>query len=179
MACIINTGYSIGCRDNIGGIEEVYIRAFSGATTYSYDVNGVITGSSSGATASPYYRVTQRQETAEFIPGAGQHSIENGTNYWEQTVSLAFTKYQANVRNLVYQQALTELEIIVKTQNGNYFLVGEQNGANLTASNANVGKAFGDMNGATVTFTAKEPKPAAEMSSTYFNTLTIITTAVV
>jgi hypothetical protein len=179
MACIINTGYSIGCRDNIGGIEEVYIRSFSGATTYSYDVNGVITGSTSGATSTPYYRVTQRQETAEFIPGAGQHSIENGTNYWEQTVNLAFTKYQANVRNLVYQLALTEVEIIVKTQNGNYFLVGEQNGANLTASNANVGKAFGDMNGATVTFLAKEPKPSAEVSSTYFNTLTIITTAVV
>jgi len=62
----------------------------------------------------------------------------------------------------------------VLDQNGQYYLVGEQNGANLTASNSNVGKAYGDMNGATVTFLAKEPKPAAQMSSTFFATLTIV-----
>lgn len=174
MSCIINSGYALGCRDNIGGVQEVYIRSFSATTTYSYNSDGVITGSTTGATASPYYRVAQRMETAEFIPGEGQHSVENGTNFWQETVNLSFTKYQASVRNLVYNLALAEVEIIVLTQNGQYFLVGEQNGANLTASNANVGKAFGDMNGATVSFLAKEPKPAAEMSSTYFNTLTII-----
>lgn len=173
MACIINSGYALGCRDNIGGIQEVYIRSYSAATVYTYDSTGIITGSTSPA-AGTYYRVAQRAETAEFIPGEGQHSIENGTNFWQQTVNLTFTKYQASVRNLVYNLALAEIEIIVLDQNGQYYLVGEVNGANLTASNANVGKAYGDMNGATVTFLAKEPKPAAQVSSTFFATLTIV-----
>ena len=38
--------------------------------------------------------------------------------------------------------------------------MGEQNGANLTASKASVGKAYGDMNGTTFTMLAKEPQPA-------------------
>jgi hypothetical protein len=173
MSCIINSGYALDCRDNIGGVQAVYIRTYSASTTYSYNASGVITGSTS-PTGGTFYKIAQRQETAEFIPGAGQHSLENGTNFWEQTVNLSFTKYQASLRDLVYNLALAEVEIIVLTQNGNYFLVGEQNGANLTASNLGVGKAFGDMNGATATFTAKEPKPAVEMSSTFFNSLTIV-----
>lgn len=173
MACIINSGYALDCRDNIGGIQAVFIRSYSAETTYSYDANNIIIGSTN-PTGGTFYKIAQRAETAEFIPGEGQHSIENGTNFWQQTVNLSFTKYQASLRDLVYSLALNEIDIIVLDQNGKYFLVGEQNGANLTASNLNVGKAYGDMNGATVTFIAKEPKPAAEVSPVYFASLTII-----
>lgn len=175
MSCIINSGYALGCRDNIAGVKEVYIRTFSGTTTYTYDTNGEITGSTAPvASASTYYRVAQRAETASFTPGEGQHNLENGTNFWNQTLELSFTKYQSSVRNLVYSLALAEVEIIVLTQNDQYLLVGENNGANLTASNLGVGKAFGDLNGGVVTFVAKEPKPAVVVSSTYFNQLNIV-----
>jgi len=173
MPCIINSGYALGCRDNLGGVQEVYVRSYSAATTYSYSSDGTITGSTA-PTGGTYYRIAQRAETSEFIAGEGQHSLENGTNFYNQTVNLSFTKYQASLRNTLYNLALAEVEVIVLTQNGDYFLVGEQNGANLTASNMNVGKAFGDLNGATCTLMAKEPKPAAQVSSTYFGTLTIV-----
>jgi hypothetical protein len=173
MACILGSGYSLECRNNTAGVDEVFIRSFSGNTTYSYDSNGVITGSTA-PTGGTYYRFAQRAETANFMPGVGEHNIENGTNMWAQTLDMNFTKYQASLRNLLYDLALAELDVIVKTQNGTYFRMGEFNGSNLTASNASVGKAYTDLQGATVTLTAREPKPAAEMSSTFFASLTIV-----
>ena len=173
MSCILSSGYSLECRNNIAGIDEVYIRSYSASTTYSYSSDGTITGSTS-PTGGTYYRFAQRAETANFMPGVGEHNIENGTNMWVQTLDLNFTKYQASLRNLLYDLALGELDVIVKTQNGTYLKMGELNGANLTASNASVGKMYTDLQGATVTLTAREPKPAAEMSSAFFATLTIV-----
>lgn len=172
MPCLINTGYSLGCRDNLGGIQKVYIRNWSASTTWNADSTGTLTGGTNTSTS--WYTFEQRNETAEFIPGEGAHSLENGTNYWTETVNLVFHKYQASQRNLLYTLAQTEVEVIVLTQTGQYFLVGEQNGANLTASKSSVGKGFGDLNGTTLTLTAKELKPAAEMSSTFISTLTFV-----
>lgn len=171
MACLLSTGYSLGCRDNLGGIQAVYLQNWSGATTWSYSTDGTITGSTSGSTT--WYKVEQRNETGEFNQ-EGAHSLENGTNFWNQNVNLVFHKYQASIRNLVYVLAQTEVNIIVKDQNGSYFLVGEQNGANLIASAPSTGKAFGDLNGATISFQAKEPWPARELSSTLFATYTLV-----
>ena len=171
MSCVYNSGYSLGCRDNLGGLQKVYIRSYSASTTYSYDSNGVITGGTN--TASPFYTIEQRTETAEFIQ-EGQHNLENGTNFWNQNVNLTFHKYQASLRNLVYSLALSEVDVIVLDQNGKYFLVGEQNGANLISSGPNTGKAYGDLNGATVGLQAKEPTPAREIDSTFFATLSLV-----
>lgn len=171
MACLYNTGYALGCRDNLGGLQKVYVRNWSASTSYTYDSTGQITGGTN--IASSYYTVEQRNETAEFMQ-EGQHSLENGTNFWNQNVNLVFHKYQASIRNLIYLMAQTETEIIVLDQNGNYFLIGEQNGANLIASAPNVGKAFGDLNGSTVGFQAKEPAPARQLTTAFFATLTIV-----
>lgn len=173
MACIINSGYALGCRDNLGGVQSVFVRTYSAATTYTYSTDGTITGSTA-PTGGTYYKIAQRAETSSFTPGSGQHSLENGTNFYEQSVELSFTKYEASLRNTLYNLALAEMDVIVLTQNGDYFQIGEVNGANLTASNMNVGKAFGDMNGATATLTAKEATPARAVSAAYFATLVII-----
>lgn len=171
MACLINTGYALGCRDNLGGIQKIYLRNFSASTTYSYDSTGVITGATNSG--SSFYTIEQRTETGEFNQN-GQHSLENGTNFWEQNVNLVLHKYQASLRNLIYLVAQTEVDIIVLDQNNRYFCIGEQNGANLIASAPNVGKAYGDLNGATIGFQAKEPYPAREMSATFVGTLTLV-----
>tara|TARA_R110000868_G_scaffold71925_1_gene210009 strand:- start:2048 stop:2575 length:528 start_codon:yes stop_codon:yes gene_type:complete len=174
MACILNVGYSLGCRDNTGGIQKAYIRNWSAGTTYSYSSDGTITGSTAaGYTGGTWYTFEVRPETGMFDPGQGNHSLENGTNFWAQQLDLVLHKYQASVRTLLYALAQTEMEIIILDQNGNYILMGEQNGANLTASKASVGKAYGDMNGTTLTMIAKEPQPARLMSSTLFATFTL------
>ena len=114
MACIINSGYSLGCN-SIAGIKEIYVRSFSAATTYSYTADGTITGSTApiGGT---YYRIAQRAETSDFNAGEGQHNPDNGTLFYNQTLNLHFTKYQASLRITLYNLGLAEIEAIILTQ---------------------------------------------------------------
>jgi hypothetical protein len=170
MSCLINNGYSLGCKDSLGGVSQVYLSSFSGATSFTYDADDVITGVTN---ANTFYTFEQRQEQAEFVQ-TGNHSIENGTNFWEQVVSLIFTKNTADLRNTLKLLSQSTLFVIVKDQNGTYWWIGEQNGADLTASTASAGKAFGDLNGVTVSITAKEPYPARELSAAAFGTLAVI-----
>lgn len=170
MACIINEGFALGCRDNTGGVQRVLIKSFSKDDSYTYNVDGAIVSGVSGET---YYEFEQTSEAAEFTQ-EGQHSIENGTNFWNQKVNLVFHKYQASLRDLLYVLAQKELTVLIQDQNGKWFLIGEQNGANLISSAANVGKAYGDMNGVTVGLQAKEPTPAREATQAYIDSLTIV-----
>ena len=49
---------------------------------------------------------------------------------------------------------------------GKYWLMGYQNGVRAINGAMNTGKAFGDMNGITVTLQGKEPTPAYNISAT-------------
>lgn len=170
MSCILNTGYSLGCKDNLGGIQKFYIGNFSAVTTFTYDASNIITG---GTNAPTFYTFEQRNEVGEYKE-EGAHSVENGTNYFTQTAALTLYKNQASIRDLLFVLAQTRLQVLVLDQNGKYFMMGEQNGADMTASSIGSGKAYGDLNGATFTLTSKEPSPAREITSTYFGTLTVV-----
>ena len=147
----------------------MYIGSTNATTVFTYDVNDVI----DSATAAPnFFTFEQRNEQGEFVQ-TGQHSVENGTNFWEQSVSLIFTKNDAEDRNTLMLLAQSTLMIIVLDQNGKYWVVGESNGADLTASTQSAGKAYGDLNGTTVSFMGKESSPAREMDAATFATLTV------
>jgi len=169
MSCILDGGYQLGCKDSLGGIQEAYIASFTGSTTYTYDANDVILTITD---TNNFYTFEQRNEQGEFVQ-TGNHSVENGTNWYEQAVSLIFTKNDADLRNSLKLLAQSTLLVIVKDQNGKYWIVGEQNGADLTASTQSAGKAYGDLNGSTVTLTGKEPCPAREVSQAAFDSLPI------
>ena len=169
MSCILANGIALGCKDSLGGIKEVYIGSTNSTTVFTYDADDVI----DSATAAPnFFTFEQRNEQGEFVQ-TGQHSVENGTNFWEQSVSLIFTKNDAEDRNTLMLLAQSTLMIIVLDQNGKYWVVGESNGADLTASTQSAGKAYGDLNGTTVSFMGKESAPAREMDATTFATLTV------
>ena len=169
MSCILANGIALGCKDSLGGIKEVYIGSTNATTVFTYDVNDVI----DTATLAPnFFTFEQRNEQGEFVQ-TGQHSVENGTNFWEQSVSLIFTKNDAEDRNTLMLLAQSTLMIIVLDQNGKYWVVGQENGADLTASTQSAGKSYGDLNGTTVSFMGKESSPAREMSAACFATLTV------
>jgi hypothetical protein len=169
--CNPQTAYNNGCLSQ-AGVIEFYARSFSSSTVYTYDSTGAITGGTN--TTTPLYTFHQRPETCGFDPGEGAHSIENGTVFYTSNLTPTFHTYQATLRTLLYTLALTDLEIFVKTQSGKYFLVGETNGAYMTASKASIGKGLGDLNGATCTFTSKGAAPAREISSAYIATCTFV-----
>ena len=169
MSCILTSRIALGCKDSLGGIKEAYISTFSSTTTYTYDADDIIDTVTNGGN---FFTFAQRNEQGEFTQ-TGNHSIENGTNFWSQMVNLIFTKNDADNRNVLKVLAQSTLLIIVKDQNNLYWVVGESNGADLTASTVGAGKSYGDLNGSTVSFEGKESAPARQISQTAFDSLTV------
>lgn len=163
MACLLSTGYTLGCRDSIGGIQAVYIGNFDSGATYTLDASDVITAFT-GSTVS-YYTFEQEMETGEFNQ-AGAYSTENGTIYFDQTLSLVFHKNDADLRNQLLVLSQANMSVLILDQRGEYWLMGYQNGVRATAGAMNTGKAYGDLNGFTITLSSKEPEPAHNVSAT-------------
>ena len=162
--CVLTSGYSLGCRDSIGGIQEVYIGEYNGSSLgYTLGTDSII-GTFSGATVS-FYTFQQEIETASYTEN-GQFSTENGTSFYEQTLTINLHKLEAALRNKILVLGQGKWRVIIKDQRGIYHLMGFQNPVRVSASTPNVGKAYGDMNGATITFVCKEPTPAYIVSST-------------
>ena len=157
MACLLDSGYTLGCRDSIGGISLAYIGNFDADQTYSLDVDNNIVGVTGSMVS--YYTFEQEMETGSFTQ-EGAYSTENGTIFFTQNLSLIFHKNDADLRNQLLVLSQANLSVIVKDQRGEFWLLGYQNGCRVTAGAMNTGKAFGDLNGVTLTITGKEPVPA-------------------
>ena len=161
MSCNITQGFTIGCRDNMGGIAEVWLSNWSGSSVYTVGPTDVITG----ATTTPtYFQFEQPREGSSFNEEIAT-SIENGTTVYTQTLELLFHKNDSALRNQILLMAQARLSAVVKDQNGKWWLLGKVNGIDISAGSRGFGKAYGDLNGAKLTFIGKEAAPAQEIES--------------
>ena len=166
MACDITSGFELGCRDNAGGIRNLYILSGSVTTVTGADA-GLITGLTGSG---EFFKFELFRQTSDYTEAISS-TPENGTVFYEQTVNATFFKMQSATRNQVRVLAKNpDLKIIVETNNGSvdgigkFFYVGQENGAQLLNGTAQTGTAFGDLNGYSLTFTGQEPEPASEIS---------------
>lgn len=171
MACNITSGFTLGCRDNAGGIDEIYI--LSGSIT---SLTQVTDGLASAITGSgKFYKFELPRNVGDFTE-VPTPSNENGTVFYDQTVNVAFHKLQSSIRNQVKVLAQNPaLKIVVKTNNGTadyvgqYFLVGYYRGLTLSAGTGGTGTAFGDANQYALTFNGQEPLPFWEIQTSNGN----------
>jgi len=173
MSCNITKGFELGCRDNTGGIKRAYI--LSGAIT-EVTVADVATAPflSSGITGSgEFFAYDQVRQTANYGETINS-SIENGTIFYEQSLTLQFHKYQDSLQDIINTLGQSaDAKLIVETNNGasdndaKFFLLGEFNGLTLSAGSGQTGTSFGDLNGYSLTFTGQEPEPAKELNVVY------------
>ena len=166
MACDITSGYQLGCRDNSGGIKNIYI--LSGSVTSITEANGAISDISGDGV---FYQFELTKNTGDFSETPNP-SLENGTVFYTQTVNVAFHKLQASTRNQVKVLAQNPvLQIVVETNNGSedgvgqFFYVGRFRGATLTGGSGTTGTTFGDANQYSLTFEGLEPQPAYEITT--------------
>ena len=168
--CNIVQGYEIQCRDSVGGIAEIYLTEFDNVPQANITASsGIITAATCSA-GKRFFTYQLEKENATFTDTVNV-SVENGTTYSEQTLTFTLKKMSASLRNNLLTLAYNRLHIIVKDENGVYFWMGQAKGADLTSNAGTSGKAFADMNGYTLTFTAKEPVPANTISGSIVNTL--------
>jgi hypothetical protein len=168
MACKINDGIERGCRDNAGGVYEFYISNFPTGTTVSTDylseTDEVVTSFSGTSTSVDFYKYVPNKNSSDFTENY-QISLENGTVGYEQVVTMIFSKMEAAKRAQVKLMATGNLLVVVKDKNARFWLIGENDAANLSGGNAGTGKALTDLNGYSLTFTANEGSPAKEVEA--------------
>lgn len=175
--CDITSGFTLGCRDNSGGIKNLFI--LSGSISSVADASEGLINSISGS--GEFFQFELFRQTSDFTEAISS-TPENGTVFYEQTVNATFFKLQSATRNQVRVLAKNpDLKIIVETNNGSvdgvgrYWLLGEENGVQLLSGTGQTGTAFGDLNGYTLTFTGQEPEPASEISGSLSGVVSGIT----
>ena len=161
MSCLINSGYSLGCRDSVGGIEYVAIASWESGVTYTTGTASIITGMSPTASFFLFEQYTEQALASQ----EGAFDNANGTAHYVQTITLVLEKMDAATREQFLVLTQARVRCIVKTQNGRYFLFGKVNGGRASAGSSGPGQAMGDLAGFTITLEFKEFEPADEMEA--------------
>jgi hypothetical protein len=187
--CDLINGFSLGCRDNTGGIRAIYILG-TGSATYGTSISAPVAISGSENSGTPGITIDANTQEITQISGSGvwykfelfrqtsnltetiTSTPENGTVFYDQALTAVFFKMKQAVRNQVNTLAQNpDLKIIVETNNGSdgsggrFFLMGQNNGAQLLSGTGQTGTAFGDLNGYNLTFSGQEPFPASEIAA--------------
>jgi hypothetical protein len=162
MPCALTQGYVLDCKDSLGGMTEVLFIAKADVTSTT-EASGVITAITKAA-GKRFYSYALVKETANFVENINA-SVENGTVFYQQELTIVLNKLQANTRNEILLLAQSLLVAIAKDNNGKYWYLGKNNGLDITAGNSGTGTAIGDRSGYTLTFTGKEAALAPEVAS--------------
>jgi hypothetical protein len=181
--CQITSGYTLGCRDNVGSIKNIYILSGS-ITAVTALTEGLITGLTGSGS---FFKFELFRETSDFGETLTV-TPENGTIAYETTTNAVFFKMQVSTRNQIrLLSGNPNLKLIVETNNSDntskFIYVGRDNGVTLTTSAGSTGTAMTDRNGYALTFVSREPEPAlfisastyAELVARFQTPLTIVT----
>ena len=171
MACNITAGRNEVCKDSIGGLAGVYFLNF---TTGSFTKNGSgqVTALPSGSTVY-YYELKGNSAYTETV----NTSRDNGTTFFSQELLLNLKKLTNEMTTQMKLLAYGRPQIVVWTMNGDALLVGEREGADMTAGTIQTGAAMDDLYGYSLTFQGQEQLPAAFLSgSTTTNAFAGLTT---
>lgn len=153
MACALTAGYTIDCRDGVGGIDAVYFAEFGNMTIA--DSSGTVTGITK-VTGKRFWKFevpTKSSATASSNPTG---SIENGTLFFEQAVDFPVNKRDATTRNIITTLAKNKVIVVTKDKDGTYRMYGKGYGMYMGGSTGTTGAAAGDANGYTLKFEGVE-----------------------
>ena len=182
MSCDIANGRLEQCKDSVSGLDAIFFinyGDYNAETDVAYNVTNTDMIDDVNNVASLY---KYELKGANSFEQAINSSRENGTTFVEQTLTIQLKKQDAATHKTVKLLAYGRPHIIVKTRNNQYFLMGLERGADLTAGTISSGVQLGDMSGYSLTFTAQENIPANFLNcstdaglATLFSSATIVT----
>lgn len=169
--CTTLLGITLDCRDNVGGIQSVFIQNATGSIAVGTPSNGAIAvtalqvdGTPADATLTLFKEYECVRQTGT-LTETGTFSEENGTVFYTAVANTVFNKATGSKAYELSELALsTRLCVIVKDNNDKYWLVGNDRGALVSNSTIETGTAFGDRNGMTIEFTGIDQIPMLEVS---------------
>jgi hypothetical protein len=163
MACNLTAGRQEVCKESVGGLKGVYfINYQTGSFTHT-----TATDRGTEITAFPapggvpltayYYELKGTSAYTETV----NSSRENGTTFFTQELVLNLKQLTNAMTTQLKLMAYGRPQIVVVTNNGDALLVGEEEGADLTAGTIQTGANLGDLYGYSITFTGQEKFNAA------------------
>lgn len=155
MACDLTRGRKEPCKDVVGGLRAVYFTDFGDYGTVTQDADDQITDMSGTFTAYKY----ELKGNSSFEQ-AITSSRENGTTFFDQTLTLTLKKLSKEDHKELKLLAYGRPHVAVEDYNGNVFVMGLEHGAEVTGGTIVTGAAMGDLSGYTLTLNAQELKPA-------------------
>ena len=158
MACNISLGYNEPCKDSIAGLTAVYFMNYN-TGSFTLNATDVVT---SFPTASTVYKY-ELKGTNGYTETVNT-SRDNGTTFFSQVLSLQLKKLEATTTKELKLLAYSRPKLFVADRNGNCFLVGKNEGADMTGGTITTGTAYGDLSGYTMEFTGNEVLPANFLS---------------
>jgi hypothetical protein len=163
MACALTQSYTLDCKDSIGGLKAVWFAAIEDIDTWTGSAG---TYSAVTMDASKYFWKYDLVKESSNFAEAVNTNVQNGTVFYAQTLEIILNKLQVNTRNEILLLAKNRLVALVEDNNSKIWVLGFDNGLDITGGGSGSGTAFGDRNGYTLTFTGNEKELAALFTGT-------------
>jgi len=153
MACLnLSSGRSLGCKNNVGGLKNVYFTAYGSLT------ETVVEGEVTAINGTPeLYKYEIKGSSS--LETTINSSRENGTTFYTSTLNLTLPILDRETQQEIKILAAERPIIFVEDYNGKLYLVGSQNGAEVTGGTIVTGSSMSEMSGFTLTFEAQEKEP--------------------
>jgi len=172
MACNLNSGIALGCRDVVGGVQTIWMTDFDNITALSATTGDTITSISGTGT---YYKFELIRTSSQFTETVNA-SLENGTVFYTGELVLYFNKLDQDKRNILKTLAQSpRVSVVMEDNIGQFFYLGQTYGMYVSAGSAVTGKALGDQQGYNVSLQYLEPNPMNELSGSLASVVTGIT----
>jgi hypothetical protein len=162
MACELSTGFTLDCKDGIGGIKQIVLVDKTAVTSFTLDASEVVT-LILGPSAGDLYTYELPTQTGSFEETIN-FNRDNGTVFYTQTVNIMLQKLSSAKRLELQNVAQARVIVFVQDTNNNWWAVGYEYGADLSTGTAATGTVLGDMNGYTLAFTHEAAKRAYKLN---------------
>jgi len=162
MSCDIIGGRTESCKDAVSGLHSVYLINFGDLDIPSVSTYGTgdntdqITAITGGTTSLYKFEL----KGANSFEQAIESSRENGTTFFTQTLTIQLKRQDVKSTKNVKLISYGRPRIIIHARGDQWFMMGLDQGCDVSAGSISSGTQLGDYNGYSLTFTAQEELPA-------------------
>lgn len=161
MSCDIIGGRELSCKDSVGGLHSIYLINyndvdFTGKAVYGTgDNTDQITAVDTNGTTFSIYKF-ELKNSANTFETAINSSRDTGTTFFESTLSITLPKQDVKSHKNIKLIAYGRPRIIVHARGDQFFLMGLDQGCDVSAGTATSGGELGSFSGYQLTFTSQE-----------------------
>jgi len=185
MSCELFIGRAEPCKDQVGGLKNVYF--YYENPSYLFDKIGVTEIFPKTNTITSVTGVTQlfkfelKANENNFVSTVNSDR-NNGTTFFSQVLNLKFKKIDAMTTKHLKLLSFGKPYVVVETNNSQFISLGTFRGMEVTGGTVVSGGALGDHSGYTLTLTGEEATPLYHINAgtqsalaTLFDNAAIIT----